>query len=229
MRAEDRVRLCLAVDVERDKALRIRLLVVGKPQCAQLPPARRAREHARPLRCERLPYRREELECLCRRHEARPPGPLERARERGPFSLDLHVALPRRDAVAEPAVDRLLARPQCGDRLAALVHVLQLRVHHRAQDTAPAMRRIDTDDGDARAPQRPTGNGEVVRERARAADDLAVLACSVHPLQVEHLREAAEPLLIRHRAEVLPDPEDRAAVLLQIGGGANLERHDRGE
>jgi hypothetical protein len=61
------------------------------------------------------------------------------------------------------------------------------------------------------------------------ADDLAVLPRGVHALELEHLRESPEPLLVRRSAEVLRDPEDRAAELLQITGGANLERHDRGE
>src|ERR1700712_156181 len=87
------------------------------------------------------------------------------------------------------------------------------------------MRRIHADDRHARARQRAAGYGEVEREGAATADDLAVFECRVHPSDVEHLRETLEPLFVRCRTEVLPDPEDRVAVLLKPVAGAHLESH----
>jgi hypothetical protein len=107
------------------------------------------------------------------------------------------------------------------------VHVAQLCIHDRAEHAAATVRRVHADDGDPRARQRSAGHREVERECATASDDLAVLERSVHAFEVEHLREPLEALLVRRRTEVLPDPEDRVAVLLQVLAGAHLEHAAR--
>src|SRR3954454_5524905 len=135
----------------------------------------------------------------------------------------MHLARPRREPVPEPSVDRLLARPQGRDRLAALVHVAQLRVHHRAQGTAPPMRRIHTDNGDAAARKHTAGYRELEREGACAADDLTVLERRVHALDRQHLRESLDPRLVGHPAEVLADAVERTSELSEIDGRTNLE------
>ena len=94
--------------------------------------------------------------------------------------------------------------------------VAQLRVHHRAQHAAPAMRRVDADDRHAAAREHRAGYRELERKRAGAADDLAVLERRVHALEREHLLEALDPLLRELGVEVLADPVEGAAVLVRI-------------
>jgi hypothetical protein len=60
--------------------------------------------------------------------------------------------------------------------------VAQLRVHERAEDAAATVRRVDADGRDARTGKLAAGNGELEREGARAADDLAALPSGVHAL-----------------------------------------------
>src|SRR4029079_8452129 len=69
-------------------------------------------------------------------------------------------------------------------------------------------------------------NRQLERERAGAADDLAVLEGGVHPLVRERAHPALEELLVRRRVEVLADRADRAAVLVLVGAGTDFE-HDR--
>ena len=66
------------------------------------------------------------------------------------------------------------------------------------------MRRVDADHSDARAGQRAAGDREVVRVRARAADDLAVVEGGVHPLVRERAHPAVEELLVRRRPKYWP-------------------------
>ena len=113
------------------------------------------------------------------------PRALERLRVRAPDARDRHLAAPRREPVAEAAVDRLLRRPQRSDRLAAAMRVRELRLHHLAQRAAPAMHRVHADDGDAGARQRAAGHGEVERERARAADDLVAVERGERPVELD--------------------------------------------
>jgi hypothetical protein len=103
------------------------------------------------------------------------------------------------------------------------VDVLQLDVHHRPQDAAAPVRRRDADDAHARARQRAAGHRELEGEGAGAADDLAVVEGRVHALVRQNPLEALELLLGGRAAEVLADRVDRAAVLLTVGGGTNLE------
>jgi hypothetical protein len=106
------------------------------------------------------------------------------------------------------------------------VDVAQLRIHHRAQRAAAAMRRVDADHRHARARQRTARHRQLEGQRAGTADDLAVLERRVHPLVRQRQREELEPLLARRRVEVLADRADRAAELVLVCGGTNLE-HDR--
>src|SRR3954447_22851953 len=138
----------------------------------------------------------------------------------------MHLTRPRREAVPEPSVDRLLARPQGRDRFAALVDVAQLRIHHRAQRTAPPMCRIYTDNGDAAARKHTTGYRELEREGTGAADDLTVRECRVHALDRQHLRESLDPRLVGHHAEVLADAVERASELGEIGDRTDLEHSE---
>ena len=103
----------------------------------------------------------------------------------------VHLVHRRRDAVAEAAVDRSPRRPQRRDRLAALVDVAQLASIIARSDAAPPVRREDADDGDAAARQRAAGNRQLERERAGAADDLAVLERGVHAVERHRLLESA--------------------------------------
>ena len=70
------------------------------------------------------------------------PARLDAAREADVLAAGSSTS-PHDDArpVAEAAVDRLLRGPQRRERLAALVDVVELGAHHRAQHAAAAMRR----------------------------------------------------------------------------------------
>src|SRR5205085_10264685 len=122
-----------------------------------------------------------------------------------------------------PAVDRLLARPQRRDRLAALVDVTQLRVHHRAQRPAPPMRRIDADHGDTAAAEDAARYRHLERERPGAADDRALVERRMHPLVRQHLLEPLDLLVRRPAAEVLANAVERTAKLVAIARCAYVE------
>src|SRR6185437_3205369 len=122
-----------------------------------------------------LPHRLEKRRCLVVADEPRLPAPLTRLRKRVPGAVDLDLAAPRREPVAEASVDRLLARPERCDRLSAFVDVAKLGIHHRAQDAAATMRRVHADDAHPAARERTAGHRELERECTRAADDLVAL------------------------------------------------------
>ena len=106
------------------------------------------------------------------------------------------------------------------------MNVVELRPHHRAQDAAPAMGRERADDGHAGGRDDGAGDGQLERERARAADDRAVLAGGVHALDGQVLREALHALLGRLHAEVLADREDRLPELLDVLARLDAKAHD---
>ena len=137
---------------------------------------------------------------------------------------DLEPEHERREAVAVAAVDRLLRGPERGERLAALVHVVELRAHHRAENPAPSVGREDADDGDAGRFERGAArHGHPERERARAADDLGAVEGGVHAVELEVLQPALGPLLIRPLTpEVVDDRVRRIAQLLDILDGPDL-------
>ena len=141
VRAIDGVGLGRPVELERDEPLRVRLFLLGHPEPPELPPLRRAREHSRALPPDSLVHPWKELTRFLGRDEPRAAAPLQRLRKCVPLARDLDLSAPRHEPVAEATVDRLLARPESGDRLAALVHVEELRVHHLSQHTAPAASR----------------------------------------------------------------------------------------
>src|SRR5207302_11514983 len=84
------------------------------------------------------------------------------------------LAAPRGEAVAEASVDRLLGGPQRGDRLSALMCVVELCAHQGPEDTAAAMGRVDADDGHTGCRDVPARDGHVERESAGTADDGSV-------------------------------------------------------
>ena len=147
-----------------------------------LPPLARAREHARASRArDALVDRREALERLvARRRAARAPRGSTGRANAACVARQRDLARERREAVAEAAVDRLLRRPQRRDRLAALVHVVELRAHHRREDAAAAVRRQHADDGHARAADAsPPGTavGTGTRPRRRRSSSPSHAAC----------------------------------------------------
>src|SRR3954452_22032483 len=85
----------------------------------------------------------------------------------GPCCTDHHVL--RCAAVADPPVNRLLRRPQSGDRLTSVTHVLELRAHQAPEDPAATMRRQHADEGHACARQLGTRDSEAEGERTRRA------------------------------------------------------------
>jgi hypothetical protein len=119
------------------------------------------------------------------------------------------VAAERRLPVAEMAVDRVLGGPQVSDRLAAPVHVVELRAHHGAQDAAAPVRGEHADHREPGCPHHAARHGQLERERAAAADDGVALARREHP---GRFHERHEPLRVAGRgrgAEVVEYRRDR--------------------
>ena len=164
----DRVRLRLAVDVERDEPARVRRPPRGgDPQraSATTPPSARTRRRAARRNASQTGGNSFTASSASTKRTL--AAPLERLRERAPDARERHLAAPRREPVAEAAVDRLLRRPQRGDRLAALVRRRRAarassRAARRAAGASDTRRRRD-----AGARQRAAGHGEVERERTR--------------------------------------------------------------
>src|SRR5262249_42152297 len=109
---------------------------------------------------------------------------------------DLQLARARGEAVAVPAVDRLLGGPERRERLAALVDVVELDAHHRAEDPAPSVSWQDADDGDSGGTQCGAArHGHPEAEGARAADDSAVVVRREHALELEVPQPPLGPVL----------------------------------
>ena len=153
-----------------------------------------------------------------RRLVGRLPQPRVTARQRD-------LAGDRGHPVAEAAVDHLLRGPQRRDRLASLTDVLELGAHHGRQDAATAMRRQDSDHGDATAGNDAAGHGQLEGEGSGAADDRVPVEGSVHPLERQHPREPLGALLVRAAAEVVGDRADSALELLEILGRTHIPGH----
>src|SRR4051812_4404120 len=199
----------------------------GIGDLAVLPPEVAPREHPGPLLPDAFVHRGHRLPRLLRLEETDRPFGLERLRERRVLVRELDLAAEGCDAVAETSVDRLLRRPESCERLAALVRVVELSPHERAQDAAPAVCRIHAHDAHARGRDVSAGDAEVELECTRAADDGAVRPRGVHPLGSDLVEEALHALLRRRHAEVLADREHRRGELVQIGDGADVEGHQK--
>ena len=129
---------------------------------------------------------------------AGPPGQLGAQRGVAAGGLDHRVL--RGHAVSEAAVDRLLRRPQGGERLTPLADVGELRPHHAVEDASATMRGKDADDRDACARHLRAGNTQLERERAGAADDRGAVERGVHALEGKQAPEPLErPRLSSHR------------------------------
>jgi hypothetical protein len=139
---------------------------------------------------------------------------------------DVDLARERAEPVPEAAVDRRLRRPQVRDRLAALVDVVELRAHERAQDPAAPVRREDADDGHPRRRDASARDGQLERERAGAADDATVLVRGVRTLRLEDAGEPLDALLARvELAEEVEDRRDRLPDVVLRRAGADLDAH----
>jgi hypothetical protein len=149
---------------------------------------------------------------------------LERKRVPAPLAKDRDLARPRCNAVAEAGVDALLRSPQRCNRLAALPNVVELRAHHLPQHASAAVRRVDANDCDSGARDLRAGCSHLERERTGAADDRAVVARGVHPLE-RHAERPRRSLLGGLGAEVLPDPEERILELVLTVARADLKSH----
>ena len=152
------------------------------------------------------------------------PTRLEAAARTPSTPAELDLARERRHAVAEAPVDRLLRRPQERHRLAALVNVVELGAHHRAQDAAPPVRR-ETSRRPSRPPsarRRPARSSrtETHRRRRRSSRPPARRACARCGRFFEKRSMRSSVGSMR---EVLPDREDRVAELLEVGAGRDCE------
>ena len=137
----------------------------------------------------------------------------------------LDLAGERRQPVAVTAVDPLVGGPERGDRLPALVRVVELGAHHRREDPLAAVRRVDADDGDARARDRASRNRQVERERSGAADGALAVERRVHVVERMDAEKALGDLVVDLPAAVLGDGADRLLELRKRLARANLDRH----
>src|SRR5438132_9197129 len=108
-----------------------------------LPPQPVARKHPGPLWPDAVEHWRECFECFLGLDQADGPQRLERPSEDRVLAREIHLPAKCGGPIAEAPVNRLLGGPQGGQRLAPLMDVVELAPHEGAQDTAPAMRRVD--------------------------------------------------------------------------------------
>ena len=67
------------------------------------------------------------------------------------------------------------------------------------------------------------GDGELERERAAAAGEVAVEPDRVHPLDGQVPRETLGRLRVRVPAEVVADPAERLAELVEVAARPDLD------
>ena len=90
-------------------------------------------------------------------------------------TFEFDSGLVRPQPVPEPPIDRRLRGIQRGQRLAALVHVIELAPHHGCQQATPAMGREHADTRDAPAPQRAARHRHLIAEDAGGRDHLLAI------------------------------------------------------
>ena len=98
----------------------------------------------------------------------------------------------RGQAVSEATVDRLLRRPQGGERLTALADVGELRPHHAGEDPSATMRGKDADDRDSSTRDLRSRDTELERECTGSADDRGAVERRVHAVEGKQAPEALE-------------------------------------
>ena len=151
---------------------------------------------------------------LLRVEHAEAPLGLEVLVERGPVPVELDVAGERGDAVAVASVERVLGRPEVGHRLAALVDVVELGPHERAEDPAAAVRRQDADERHASCPDEAARHARLEGEDAGAADHGAVVERRVHALRRDQQADRVREVGARRPSEVVEDRLDRSGKLV---------------
>jgi hypothetical protein len=139
------------------------------------------------------------------RQEAKGTAVLRRPSEAAVDAQDLDVAAERSHSVPVPPVDRLLRSPQAGNRLAALVNVVELGAHQLGEDPATPMGRQHADDRDPGCRNDRTRHRELELESARPAYDLPVLLRDMHPLGRKDTGEALHGVLGGNAPEVVRD------------------------
>ncbi len=98
-------------------------------------------------------------------------------------------------AVAVPPVERVLGGPEVGNRLAALVNVVELCVHQAAQDPATTVCRQHSDQRHSSGADESAGDARLEGEDPTAADDCAVIERRVHAVGGQHRSEALDEVL----------------------------------
>ena len=228
MDAIERVAGGLSVELDHDRVLLAASLPAIRRvgQGPRVPPRVGTGEHPRRAESGTLVDRGEHVLRLLERCETYGRSVVGRLAQAGIAARQRHLAGESGEAVAEPAVDDLLRRPERSDRLSALADVLQLGTHHRREDSAATMGGQHPDDGDAAAANRSARGSQLERERARAAHDQVAVERRVHPLERQVRGESLRCLLVRRPpSEVVADRADGAPELLQVPRRPHLPRH----
>ena len=149
-----------------------------------------------------------------------------------PMPVDAVGAVPRREAVAEPAVDRRFGGEQVREHDVARGEVRQLGRHQRAQHAPARPVGADPDPGDPGHRQpRAAGNRQLRVERARRADQVRVerpdraarlvrpgRALPVGVVARRHVQARAEEVTRRAVLVVAQDPDPEVAHPRIISG-----------
>ena len=138
---------------------------------------------------------------------------------------DMNVGGQRRHAESEPPVDRLLRRPQIGNRLVARAAVVEEAAHQPGQDSLAPVRRQN-------ANHRKTGRLHMAARRcqrewkrsAAAGKDIAV-ARDKRTARRHELREVGNCFFRRDEAEIMPDRRDGGADVLRGLPGRDRDGH----
>ena len=145
----------------------------GVVEPAHLPPGGRAHHHARTLPPDPVIEAWEDAQSLVVRDEAHGAVARQLRPDRDRLASGVDAETDGRQAVAVAAVDGLLRRPERGDRLLPLAHVVELGLHHPAEQAPAAMRREHAHPRDSRARQGASRNGHREREDGGRGDDRA--------------------------------------------------------
>ena len=150
------------------------------------------------------------------RQEAKDTAVLRRPSEAAVDAQDLDVAAERSHPVPVPPVDRLLRSPQAGNRLAALVDVVELCAHQLGEDPATPMGWQHAHDRDPGCGNDRARHRELELEGTRPADDLPVLLRDMHPLGPKDTGEALHGVLGRDAPEVVRDRREAGQDLTAL-------------
>ena len=138
-------------------------------------------------------------------------------------TLDFDSGLVGSESVPESPIDRCLRGIQRGQRLASLVHVIELAPHHGRQQAAPAMGREYADTRHAAARQRAARHRHLIAEDAGCGDHLLAIEKCQGAVEFGDLLRGHQLLVGWERRTKGAPHQRRIGSLLLLVDGPELE------